>query len=78
MKKPLPAARRRPHRPASRWQWWKKIFLRTLIGGTLLSVVTVAVVIGAYSQLAKRYDLTQLGKMPERTVVLDAKGEVLG
>ncbi|MDZ4287873.1 MAG: PBP1A family penicillin-binding protein [Prosthecobacter sp.] len=78
MKKPAPAERRRPHRPATRWEWWKMVSLRVLIGGTIMSVVTVAVVIGAYSQMAKRYDLTQLGKMPERTVVLDARGEVLG
>lgn len=78
MKNPAPAERRRPHRPATRWGWWKMILTRVLVGGSLMSVVTVAVVIGAYSQMAKRYDLTQLGKMPERTVVLDAQGEVLG
>jgi penicillin-binding protein 1A len=52
--------------------------MMTLMGGMLLGTVTVAVVIGVYSHLAKRYDLTQLGKMPERSVVVDAKGELLG
>jgi penicillin-binding protein 1A len=78
MKKSPPAERRRPHRPASRWRWWRVVLMRVLIGGALMGLVTVAVVLAVYAQLAKRYDLTQLGKMPERTVVLDAKGEVLG
>ncbi|MEQ1748620.1 MAG: transglycosylase domain-containing protein, partial [Prosthecobacter sp.] len=45
---------------------------------SLLATVTVAVVIGIYSQMAKKYDLTQLGRMPERTMVMDAQGELLG
>lgn len=45
---------------------------------SLLATVTVAVVIGIYSQMAKKYDLTQLGQMPERTMVMDAQGELLG
>ncbi|WP_346332257.1 PBP1A family penicillin-binding protein [Prosthecobacter sp. SYSU 5D2] len=31
-----------------------------------------------YSHLAGQYDLSKLGEMPERTVVLDATGEILG
>jgi penicillin-binding protein 1A len=49
-----------------------------LMGGSLLFTLTVAVVIGVYSHLAKDYDLTQLGQMPERTIVMDYKGEILG
>lgn len=45
---------------------------------SLLATVTVAVVIVIYSQMAKKYDLTQLGQMPERTMVMDAQGELLG
>lgn len=45
---------------------------------SLLATVTVAVVIGIYSHLAKKYDLAALGQMPERTMVLDASGELLG
>ena len=45
---------------------------------SLLASVSAAVVIGIYSQMAKRYDLTQLGRMPERTMVMDAQGELLG
>lgn len=40
--------------------------------------ISAAVVVGVYSQMAKRYDLTQLGRMPERTMVMDAQGELLG
>ena len=45
---------------------------------SLLASIIAAVVIGIYSQMAKRYDLTQLGRMPERTMVMDAQGELLG
>lgn len=48
------------------------------VGGVLLVMLAVAVTMAVYSQLAKRYDLSELGKMPERTVVLDARGVVLG
>ncbi|MCB1227321.1 MAG: transglycosylase domain-containing protein, partial [Verrucomicrobiales bacterium] len=75
---PRSAARRRPHRPASRWEWWKALLGRVILGGTLLGLLTLVVVAAVYSQLAKRYDLTQLGEMPERTVVLDRQGVVMG
>ena len=67
-----------PHRPASRWAWWKDVLWRLALGIGLLAVLTTALVLGVYSQLAKSYDLTELGEMPERTVVLDSKGQVLG
>lgn len=67
-----------PHRPASRWTWWRGVLWRLAVGIVLLAVLTTALVLGVYSQLAKSYDLAELGEMPERTVVLDAKGQVLG
>ncbi len=67
-----------PHRPASLWSWWKGVLLRLAAGIALLGVLTVALVLGVYSQIAKSYDLAELGEMPERTVVLDSKGQVLG
>ena len=45
---------------------------------TMALQLLAAVVIGVYSHLAKAYDLTKLGDMPERTIVMDYKGEVLG
>jgi penicillin-binding protein 1A len=48
------------------------------MGVSLLGTVALAVVIGIYSQLAKKYDLAALGQMPERTMVLDSAGELLG
>jgi penicillin-binding protein 1A len=44
----------------------------------IMGFLTGAVVLGVYSQLAKGYDLAELGEMPERTVVLDSKGQVMG
>lgn len=68
----------RPLRPASLWSWWKGVILRGLIGMGIMGCLTGAVVLGVYSQLAKSYDLTELGEMPERTVVVDSKGQVIG
>lgn len=58
--------------------WWKRVFIRVLIGIPILGLLAGAVIIAVYSQLAKQYDLTKLGEMPERTVVLDSRGEVIG
>lgn len=58
--------------------WWKAVLWRILIGVPILLLVAGAAVIAVYSQLAKRYDLTKLGEMPRRTVVLDANGQVIG
>jgi penicillin-binding protein 1A len=65
-------------RVMSRWQRWRRLALFFILGGTLLTTLAVVVVIAVYSQWAKAFDLTQLGQMPERTVVYDFKGEVLG
>ena len=45
---------------------------------SLIGTVAVAVVVGIYSQMAKKYDLAALGQMPERTMVMDSTGELLG
>lgn len=72
---------RAPHKPPPRHSWWRR-WLRALLllglAGCLLTVVAAAGVIAYYSKLALRYDLTRLGEMPERSLVLDADGEVLG
>lgn len=78
MKKKLPEARKPAKRTLTRWQSFKRLVLVTVMGGSLLCTVTAAVVIGIYSHLAKDYDLNKLGEMPERTIVFDFKGEVLG
>jgi penicillin-binding protein 1A len=70
-----------PHRPPprqTRWGKWQRILMLGLMCLSLLASISAAVVIGIYSQMAKRYDLTQLGRMPERTMVMDAQGELLG
>lgn len=82
MKKKSPGAAASKPKPAkptlSRWQSLKRLVVLTLMGGSLVCTLTIAVVIGVYSHLAKAYDLTKLGQMPERTIVMDFKGEVLG
>lgn len=77
--KKKPSEARKPAKPTlSRWQSFKRLAIITLMSGSLLCTITAAVVIGIYSNLAKDYDLTKLGQMPERTIVMDYKGEVLG
>ncbi|MBN8418499.1 MAG: PBP1A family penicillin-binding protein [Verrucomicrobia bacterium] len=77
--KKKPTEERKPTKPTlSRWQSFKRISLLLLMGGSLLCTLGAAVVIGIYSHLAKAYDLTKLGDMPERTIVMDYNGEVLG
>ncbi|TDU64299.1 penicillin-binding protein 1A [Prosthecobacter fusiformis] len=48
------------------------------MGASLLVTLGLAITLGVYSHLARQYDLSKLGEMPERTVVLDAQGEMLG
>ncbi len=77
--KKKPTEERKPTKPTlSRWQSFKRLGVIFLMGSSLLCTLTAAVVIGVYSHLAKAYDLTKLGDMPERTIVMDYKGEVLG
>lgn len=78
MKKKTPEDRKPVKRTLTRWQSFKRLSLMLLMGGSLLCTLTVAVIIGVYSHLAKDYDLTKLGQMPERTIVMDYKGEILG
>lgn len=45
---------------------------------SLLCTLAGACVLAYYSHLAKQYDLAELGQMPQRTVVLDSRGELMG
>lgn len=70
-----------PHRPPprlSRWRSFRRWIVLGLMTMSLLGTLAVAVVVGVYSQMAKKYDLAALGQMPERTMVMDAAGELLG
>lgn len=78
-KNPAPAKKpiKRP-KVMSRWERWKRLAIFLFMGSTLLATLAGAIVIAVYSHWAKEFDLTKLGQMPERTVVYDFKGEVLG
>lgn len=54
------------------------MFVRVVMGMSLIALIAIAVIFAVYSQLAKGYDLARLGQMPERTVVLDRAGRILG
>lgn len=78
-KNPAPAKKpiKRP-KVMSRWERWKRLAIFLFMGSTLLATLAGAIVIAVYSHWAKDFDLNKLGQMPERTVVYDFKGEVLG
>jgi penicillin-binding protein 1A len=78
-KNPAPSKKpfKRP-KVMSRWERWKRLAVFLILGSTLLVTLAAAIVIAVYSHWAKDFDLTKLGQMPERTVVYDFKGEVLG
>ncbi len=79
-RKPPQPPSKEPPRPSHllRRGWLKNVFVRVLFLTALLALVSGAVIIAVYSQLAKGYNLAQLGEMPERTVVYDRKGQVIG
>ena len=60
------------------WAWWRALLLRVVIVLLVVGVTSGALLVSYYSHLAKGYDLKKLGTMPERTVVYDCNGEVLG
>jgi penicillin-binding protein 1A len=59
-------------------RWWFIACRRILIGLLVIGVIAVAIIVSVYAYLAKDYDLTKLGSMPERTIVVDRKDEVIG
>ncbi len=82
------AARTRSSRPAARegsatprrkgggW-WWRFPLKCGLYLGVAGTVALVGVML-AYGAIAKRFDLGKLGAMPERSVVFDRNGEIIG
>ncbi|MCP5558031.1 MAG: transglycosylase domain-containing protein [Verrucomicrobiaceae bacterium] len=75
---PDDSGRRRPHRPASRLSWWRRVFWRVLAVGLMCCTLAGGTILAVYSHMARSYDLRGLGQMPERTAVLDRKGQVIG
>jgi penicillin-binding protein 1A len=71
-----PAAKKRV--VLTRWQRTRRTLVFLLMGGSLLATLALTVIVAVYSHMAKGFDLTQLGQMPERTVVYDLTGQVLG
>ena len=58
-------------------RWWR-LPLRIGISAGVVCLLGLGVVLLAYGAMAKRYDLTKLGRMPARSVVFDRNGEVIG
>lgn len=77
-KKKKPSAQDRPPTLDSRWLRLKRRVFFGCMTISLLATVGAAVLVGTYNQMARRYDLSVLGQMPERTMVMDSAGELLG
>ncbi|HEX2749772.1 MAG TPA: transglycosylase domain-containing protein [Verrucomicrobiales bacterium] len=60
------------------WRWYWRWLFRGTAGGILLGVVTVLILNVIYSTIASRYDLSDLGRMPERSIVYDGEGREIG
>ena len=70
----LPGIRRR----VAGWPFYVRWPLLLAGWGVLLAVAGLLLADLAYSALARKYDLAELGKMPERSEVYDVRGGVLG
>lgn len=57
---------------------FRRIVTRLLIIAALLALVVATVVLVVYGQVAGQYDLTKLGQMKQRSIVLDSKGREIG
>jgi penicillin-binding protein 1A len=60
------------------WPWFWRWTLRGAVVVVLTGCLALLVLDIIYSTLAGRYDLTDLGRMPERTIVYDNQGRELG
>lgn len=67
------------HDPAktTKRRFWR-IVTRLLIIAVLLGMVVAMVVLAVYGQVAAQYDLSKLGQMKQRSIVLDCKGREIG
>lgn len=57
---------------------YRRILSRLFIMAVLLAGAAVMTVMVIYGQMAQQYDITKLGEMRQRSVVLDVKGRELG
>ncbi len=70
-----------PHLPSGPPSFFARLrgwVVKTAMFASLAATLSGAGVITYYSHLAKQYDLAGLGQMPQRTIVLDARGELMG
>ncbi len=76
----LRAPWRTPEYQARGGGWWGKcrwvVFGAGILSG--IAALTGAGFMMRYKYLANQFDLSELGKMPERTIVYDANGEMMG
>jgi len=74
-RKPTSVAPKASSRPPG---WWWRFPLRLGVYGLVMSMLALLLVILIYGNIARGYDLEELGRMPERSVVFDRKGHEIG
>ena len=66
----FPATRAR----VAAWPWYWRWGARSVVFGALFGILALLVLDVIYSSLAGKYDLSDLDRMPERTIVYDREG----
>ena len=70
--------RKKARSSASRRGRWWRFPLRLAVYGVVMLLVGILLVGLVYGNIARGYDLAELGKMPERSIVYDRKGREIG
>ena len=73
-----PIKRRPTHSHLLEWRWWRGVLIRLTLGTVIIGLLGLCVMLAIYAGYARQYDLAKLGSMPERTMVFDRRGEVVG
>ena len=60
------------------WPWYWRWIVRGAVLGMLFGALTLLTLDLIYSTLAGKYDMADLGRMPERTIVYDHQGREIG
>ena len=72
------AKRGNPVRQARKRQRWLLAAIKLGTAAALVATIGLTLMLLVYSTLAKKYELTKLGRMPARSIVYDRNGEQIG
>ena len=78
VKRKVARRKSKPVATGSRGGRWWRLPLRLGVYASVMSMIALLLVILVYGNIARGYDLDQLGKMPERSIVYDRRGREIG